>query len=299
MSFSRITIALAVGSALFLGVTASRVQALPVSVGEGVIVPGESEPFGGTARPPLEVAIPFDDGSGMAGTLTSKFWLNDSTSPWYVGMGDANGYTFTYALTSDSASNVSMTRLVLNSFEGYETDVSYRTPARAGNILPSLASRSLDEVAFSFLPSTIDPSFSGTVNPGTATSFLVVQTNATSASRNTASVEERHIELLLTVPLDPALEGHEHEGGDTGHHPITPSFVTLSGSVPLDTDLANDVRFLDSVGYGSSSIGVASWGPTPGGPVAVPEPGSFCLAAIGLIGLLSFGYCRRQGRVAT
>jgi len=295
MNFSRFSIALAVVSVMFLGVTASRVQALPLPIGGGLFpVPGELEPFGGTARPPLEGAVAFGSG-GMTGTLTSKFWLNDTTSPWYIGVGADNGYTFTYIFSNDAASNVSLTKLIVSSFEGYDTNVSYRIPARVGNVLPSLADRmsSDDAVGFTFLTPGIDPNFLGTLEPGSGSAFLVVQTNATRATRTTAIVEERHITLSYTVPLDPNIDGHHHTGGD-GHHPIHSAFVTIVDDVPLSTPLDNDVRFLDSIAFAGSSVEVSSWGPLPGSPIAVPEPGSFFLAAIGLAGLLSFVYYRRQ-----
>jgi hypothetical protein len=222
-------------------------QAALLSVGGSLYPPpGEQEPFGGTARPVTEGPIEFDEG-GIHGSLTSKFWLNDMTSPWFVGPGLDNGVTFTYILSNFSDSSDSITRLVLNSFSdgvnasgdpvAFETDVSFRIPARTTFIRPSLADRlSADAVGFSFLPEIV-PGALGTLDPGETSVFMVVQTNASVAALTTAFV--------------------------------------INGS----------------------SVGVSSWGPQAGA-LTVPEPGSFCLAAIGFVGLLSFAFRRHRRRVA-
>ena len=214
---SRGLIVLLAGAGLFLGVGVASVDATPLPVGGSLFpVSGEVDPTGGAVEVPTGVTVPFAV-LGFSGTLTSTVISVDPSNA-------LGGLTFTYLLTNDAVSNNVISRITIDSFTGFLTDVSYQTPAPVGSIPPSLVDRLTgDVVGFSFLPTVVGQ---GMLFPGTSSALMVVQTDAPTFTKSLAFV--------------------------------------------IDGDAVN----------------VASYAP-------LPEPGSFCLAALGVICLSAYAWRRR------
>jgi hypothetical protein len=212
-------IVLLAAAGLLLGVGVAPVDATPLPVGGSLLlVSGELDPTGGAVVPPTGVTVPFASG-GFSGTLTSTVISGDPSNA-------LGGLTFTYLLTNDAVSSNAISRVTVDSFTSFMTDVSYQTPAPIGSIPPSLVDRSTaDVVGFSFLP-TVVPGAGGVLSPGASSALMVVQTDA-------------------------------------------PTFTNALAFV-IDGDTVN----------------VASYAP-------LPEPGSFCLAALGVICLSAYAWRRR------
>ena len=204
--------------ALILGVGVASVDATLLStMGSVFPVPDEPDPTGGAVVSGSGVVVPFAT-SGFSGTLTSTVLSGDPSNAW-------GGLTFTYLLTNDSVSSNALTRMTVENFTGFLTDVSYQTGS--GGIAPSLADRLTDDVVgFSFLPTGV-PTASGVLTPGSDSALLVVQTDATV-------------------------------------YAATSAFV-------IDGDVVN----------------VGSFAP-------IPEPGSFCLAVLGVVCLSGYAWRRRS-----
>ena len=212
-------IVLLAAAGLLLGVGGASVDATLLPTGGSLFpVPAEPDPTGGAVMPPTGMTVPFASG-GFSGTLTSTVTAGDPSNA-------LGGLTFTYLLTNDAVSSNAISRVTVDSFTGFMTDVSYQTPAPGGSVLPSLVDRSTaDVVGFSFLPTAVSGAF-GVLSPGTSSSLLVVQTDATTFASTSAFV----------------IDG--------------------------------------------ATVNVSSFAP-------IPEPGSFCLAALGVICLMAYA-CRRR-----
>ena len=212
-------IVLLAAAGLLLGVGVASVDATPLPVGGSLFpVSGELDPTAGAVVPPTGVTVPFAV-PGFSGTLTSTVISGDPSNA-------LGGLTFTYLVTNDAVSSNAISRVTVDSFTSFMTDVSYQTPAPGGSVVPSLVDRlTADVVGFSFLPTAVPGAF-GVLSPGTSSALLVVQTDA-------------------------------------------PTFASTSVFV-IDGD----------------TVSVASFAP-------IPEPGSFCLAALGVICLMAYA-CRRR-----
>ena len=213
-------IVLLAAAGLLLGVGVAPVDATPLPVGGSLFpVSGEVDPTGGAVEVPTGVTVPFASG-GFSGTLTSTVILGDPSNA-------LGGLTFTYLVTNDAVSSNVISRVTVDSFTSFMTDVSYQTPAPGGSVVPSLVDRlTADVVGFSFFPTDVPGAF-GVLSAGTSSALLVVQTDAQTFANTSAFV--------------------------------------------IDGDAVN----------------VASYAP-------LPEPGSFCLATLGVICLLGYAWRRRS-----
>jgi MYXO-CTERM domain-containing protein len=160
----------------------------------GVITPGgvlnpapaEADPVGGTVVGSL-ISQPFAAGL-FSGTLTTRVISGDTTNPY-------GGLTFTYTLTHDVGSITSLGRLTTIGWSGWLSDASYLL-GDAGNF-PQIIDRpgSLGEV--------IGFTFSGTptapIAPGTTSTLLVVQTNATQFRQTIANVIDGAVAQVPTL----------------------------------------------------------------------------------------------------
>jgi hypothetical protein len=146
-----------------------------------LIVPGASslgvaEPVpGGSVVGTL--SFPFAAAS-YSGVLTSEVRSGDPTNP-------LGGLTFTYSITTDATSTHHISRLTVNGFAGYQTDMSYA--AGTGSIAATLMDRDTggNVVGYRYLGV---PLGAGTIAPGATTNLMVVQTNATTWTQTIASV---------------------------------------------------------------------------------------------------------------
>lgn len=155
-------------------------QAAPLNTGQTLFpVPAEPDPTGGLVVAG-GIALPFVSGN-FTGTLTSTVISNDPSNPF----GPA-ALTFTYRLTNDQTSLNNIERLTVNGWTGWGSDASYQVPA--AGIIPTLVDRlSADVIGFSFFN---PPVGGGVVQPGQASSLLVVQTNATAWTNTIANVQD-------------------------------------------------------------------------------------------------------------
>jgi hypothetical protein len=107
-----------------------------------------------------------------SGTLTTTVTRGDTTNPFGL-----NALTFTYVLSNNLGSH-SVDRLSINGFDGFQVDASYQTPATG--VIPAFVDREGgvgSAIGYSFASAPVG---SGAVGPGTTSSVLVLQTNATS-----------------------------------------------------------------------------------------------------------------------
>jgi len=152
--------------------------AAPLLVGGALFpAPGEPDPIGGIVIGNTGV-VPFVAPT-FSGTLTTKVISGDVTNPF-------GGLTFTFLLTNDAGGHNAIERLTLNNFAPFLIDASYQTPSLG--MLPSAIDRTTaDTVGFSFLPVFI-PGALGTLNPGSTSALLVLQTSSTTFDSTFASV---------------------------------------------------------------------------------------------------------------
>jgi hypothetical protein len=112
-----------------------------------------------------------------SGTLTSEVVSGDTTNP-------LGGLTFVYTLSNASTSGSSLTRLTLNGFAGVQADTSWLLGSPRINPAAVDRTSSPDVLGWSWL------SFGGNqlIAPGSTSSQLIVQTNATTFNPNVASL---------------------------------------------------------------------------------------------------------------
>jgi hypothetical protein len=149
---------LAAAASLFV-MTAHAVYLLPNTT---VLLAPEAEPSGAS----IVASTSYDfTAQTFSGTLISTVWENDISNPF-------GGLTFTYQLTNSSASIHAVGLFNLTSFSGFETDVAYS----GAGIAPLRARRvGTDLIRFFFEDVLGDP----TLTPGTGSTTLVIQTDAT------------------------------------------------------------------------------------------------------------------------
>jgi hypothetical protein len=118
------------------------------------------------------INIPFSSTS-FSGILTSSVYGNDASNPFGAG---SLTFTYQYSITEgpDSSEGIS-----LGGFLGFNTDVTYQTPA--AGVPPVLDSRSLNgnNIEFNFIPQ---------ITPGSSSALLVVQTDARIFNIGTSTV---------------------------------------------------------------------------------------------------------------
>lgn len=150
------------GAALLL---ASSTFAAPITAGQVAVAVNENNPVGGTT---ITQAQPFSTGS-YTGTLVSSVITGDTTNT-------LGGLTFTYQLINDPTSANAITRLTVNGFTGYSTDMSYKLGT--GGVSPIYNDRDATGgvVAWQFYGAPVGL---GVVSFGTTSDLLVVQTSAT------------------------------------------------------------------------------------------------------------------------
>jgi hypothetical protein len=148
---------------------ASGVYAAPLLPNGAIVAPAEPDPTGGTVQAGTGVAVPFASAPGpgqYSGTLTTTVIANDPSNT-------LGGLTFAYRLTNDASSLASLDRMTNLDFAGFQTDVSYQTPA--SGVKPSSVDRDAGG-------STVGWNFSalsgGVIPAGQASALLVIQTDA-------------------------------------------------------------------------------------------------------------------------
>jgi hypothetical protein len=178
-------------SAIAALLTATRLQAAILSPGATLFpVPPELDPSGGTVI--ASITTPITSGA-FSGTLTSEVIQGDTSNL-------LGGLTFTYVLTNDATSIDSLDRITVSSFAGFSADASYQA---TGGTAPTLVTRAVsgDVVGFNFIAG-IGP---GALAPGATSAKLVVQTDATTYARVSASVIDSTV--ATTDSFAPASSG--------------------------------------------------------------------------------------------
>lgn len=154
---------------------AASAQAALIAPGGSALAAAEPGPTGGTVL--ATTTLPFAT-AGYSGTLTSQVISGDSSNP-------LGGLTFTYAIQTDPTGTNGITRLAVNGYTGFQTDLSYL--AGSGTVAPSLMDRDNtgDVVGYRYVGA---PLGAGTIMPGNLTNLMVVQTDAVLWQRNIAIV---------------------------------------------------------------------------------------------------------------
>lgn len=148
-----------------------------------VVLPGQTGVGSNELKPSVGAVVvatqtqPFAT-ANYTGTLESTVLSNDTTNA-------LGGYTFTYKLSNDFGSANALTRLNVNGFAGYATDISYRFGS--GGLSPTLQDRDAtgNVVGWHFLGQPIGL---GVLNAGITGDTLVVQTNALGYQTRIANV---------------------------------------------------------------------------------------------------------------
>ena len=168
---------LAVAACAFL-LAVAPAGATPITAGQSITAVGENQPVGGTLVGGTGTALGFTSAT-FSGTLTSSVITGDTSNPY-------GGLTFTYLLSNDSISPDAIERITVNSFAGFQTDVSFLSPGPG--VQPTVSDRSAsgNTMGFSFVGPPL--SVLGTVSPGQSGALLVVQTDATYYAMTTAQV---------------------------------------------------------------------------------------------------------------
>lgn len=180
MSFRNLAIVAAIAG------VSSLASAAVVAPGQTAVAINENNPVGGTVV--ASNTQPFAT-SNYTGLLTSTV-ISGDTSNIYGGM------TFVYTLTNNPGSANAIQRLTINGFNSYVTDVSYKFGT--GTTAPSFNDRDPTGgvVGFSFLGVPIGV---GTLNAGTSTEQLVVQTNATTYVNVIANVSNGAVSQVNAI----------------------------------------------------------------------------------------------------
>ena len=144
------------------------------SAGASPLVPGsvnwpvvaEPDPVGGAV---VALTVSPFAGPKFSGTLTSTVIAGDPSNPF-------GGLTFTYLLQNDVTSIDEISRMTINDFTGFLTDVSYQIPP--AGLAPAYVDRNIagDVIGFSFQGA---PFGQGSLLPGQTSALLVVQTSST------------------------------------------------------------------------------------------------------------------------
>jgi hypothetical protein len=166
---------------------AARAAATPLAVGTSIHAVGENDPTGGAivaGGTPLAFTS-----ATFSGTLTTDVISGDPSNPY-------GGLTFTYLLSNDSISPDQIERLTINSFAGFQTDVSYQIPALG--TIPDISDRSGSGNTIGFTFNGPPVSVLGTLLPGHSSALLVIQTNATHYASTTANVIDGSVTSVAT-----------------------------------------------------------------------------------------------------
>ena len=155
---------------LLLGFNLTPVHASPLAPGSVLSpAPLENGPVGATLL--FSANNSFNAPFAFSGTLTTKIWTNDASSPFSTGL------TFTYELTMDAnplAQPVS--RFSISSYGGFLVDASYTNGTAGVGVAPLSIGRNPlgDVIRFTFEDVIGNP----TLFQGTNSALLVLQTDA-------------------------------------------------------------------------------------------------------------------------
>jgi len=199
LKLSKLFLGVATGAlGLLLSIPAQAIPLLPNTVALAAPEPGPA----GTVVESRAQAFAGPGQNAFTGTLFSAVLAGDLTNP-FVG-----GLTFVFQLQNNAAvvaPGSSLGRLTIEGFEGFQVDASFfniASPAlssvgfTSGGTSPFVFDRSLngDVVGSSFVFNKI--------KPGTRSSLLVFQTNATRFELNASNVINGSV--ATTVSLSPA-----------------------------------------------------------------------------------------------
>jgi hypothetical protein len=170
--FKRTSLALAtLATAVLVGSSSAAV----LTAGQTAFAVSEVNPVGGSVLQTL--VTPFAT-ANYTGFLTSSAITGDTSNPF-------GGLTFTYSLSNDAGSANAITRLTVNGYQGYATDMSYQLGT--GTVAPTINDRDASGgvVGFAFMGQPIGV---GVLAAGTTSETLVVQTNALDRTIRIANV---------------------------------------------------------------------------------------------------------------
>ncbi len=176
-----------------IAIAALATAALSVAASAAVITPGqtalslnENHPVGGSVV--TSSVQPFAT-ANYTGLLTSKVISGDTSNAY-------GGLTFTYQLTNDVGSANAITRLTINGFTAYATNMSYKLGT--GTTAPTINDRdsSGGVAGFAFLGQPIGV---GVLAAGTTSELLVIQTNATGYINRIANVSNGAVSQVNAI----------------------------------------------------------------------------------------------------
>jgi hypothetical protein len=161
MKFSLVAVAVVLS-----GLGLRQADAALLAPGASALAPAEPGPVGATLL--ATITSPFAN-AFYSGSVTTQVLSNDASNP-------LGGFTFTYQVAINAGSPGGIERINGINYTGFVTDVSYLPGSGTGQV-PTSVDRGPTglQVGFNFVP---PPLGLGTLQPGTTSPLLVVQTNA-------------------------------------------------------------------------------------------------------------------------
>jgi len=171
MKFSLVAVAV-----LLSGFAMRQANAALIAPGASALAPAEPGPVGATLL--ATITSPFAN-AFYSGSVTTQVLSNDSANP-------LGGFTFTYQVAINAGSLGGIERINGIDYTGFLTDVSYLAGSGTGQIPTSVDRGAAGlQVGFNFVP---PPLGLGTLQPGTTSPLLVVQTNALAFLPSTVNI---------------------------------------------------------------------------------------------------------------
>lgn len=148
--------------------------------------------------------------TAFSGVLDTWVLSNNTDNP-------LGGLSFVYRVTNSQASNDAIHRVAINGYSGLEVQAGYlesgATPTGgvigALGVTPTLVDRGIapgDNTGFSFLAGTVSGLTFNAINPGEASSYLLLYTNNTTYSPSMASVIDGSVASAATFAPVPEPE---------------------------------------------------------------------------------------------
>lgn len=173
-------------AALAISALSTFASAAVVTPGQTAVAVNENKPVGGSTV--TSAVQPFAT-ANYTGLLTSTVISGDTSNPY-------GGLTFVYQISNDAGSANAITRLTINGFTAYATNMSFKLGT--GTTAPSINDRDLSGgvTGFHFIGT---PLGQGVLAAGTSSEWLVVQTNATGYTNRIANVSNGAVSAVNAI----------------------------------------------------------------------------------------------------
>lgn len=173
-------------AAIGIAALSTFTSAAVITAGQTALAVNENNPVGGTVV--ASAVQPFAT-ANYTGLLSSTVISGDTSNAY-------GGLTFVYQISNDGGSANAITRLTVNGFTAYATDMSFKLGT--GTTAPSINDRDLSGgvAGFHFIG---QPLGLGVLAAGTSSEWLVVQTNATGYINRIANVSNGAVSAVNAI----------------------------------------------------------------------------------------------------